>query len=413
MAHLPSFPEPSEQRSDVGQSVGRRANDSRFSFAELKRLLGQHGAGSASEDLALDLMLHEIASEARSATRAAGSAIALWQAGEFVCRAAAGEHTPELGSRLSTDSGLSAACIQSRAVQRCDDTEVDPRVDAIACRRLGVRSVLVVPMVREHTVVGILEVFSPHARAFTDDDAQTLLVVSRRMLDRMTDPAGKQPTVGPGGLLESQEGSQVAPLPARDPWVPVLTVLIIGLALMLGWMIGHRGWQSVIQAGTSPVAKQPERRPVQSETPAPAELPMQTGTSATPVSEQPKSPRVSSGGLVIYEKGKLIFQEKPRPSATRLEAVEVSSRTAESLILDRVEPQYPRQARLARIQGPVVLEVHVSEKGTVDDVEAISGDPELVRAAAEAVQQWHFKPYAPRGEPVRFRTQVTVDFKLP
>jgi len=43
----------------------------------------------------------------------------------------------------------------------------------------------------------------------------------------------------------------------------------------------------------------------------------------------------------------------------------------------------------------------------------LSGDPQLVMAAVEAVRQWRFKPYAPRGEALNFQTQVTVDFKLP
>jgi len=84
-----------------------------------------------------------------------------------------------------------------------------------------------------------------------------------------------------------------------------------------------------------------------------------------------------------------------------------------SFLIERVEPQYPEAARLAHIQGAVVLEVNVNEKGTVQELRALSGDPQLVMAAAEAVRQWRFKPYAPRGDALDFQTQVTVDFKLP
>jgi hypothetical protein len=111
MAHLPSFPDPSKKREGVGRNEELRANDSQFSFSELTRLLGQHGAGSTSQDLAIDLMLHEVVSQACVATHAAGAAIALAQGDKFVCRATTGDHAPDLGSCLSVDSGLSGACI--------------------------------------------------------------------------------------------------------------------------------------------------------------------------------------------------------------------------------------------------------------------------------------------------------------
>jgi protein TonB len=116
---------------------------------------------------------------------------------------------------------------------------------------------------------------------------------------------------------------------------------------------------------------------------------------------------------VVYENGKLVFQVKPVPARANSIAVQVPPNTADLLLIERVEPQYPDPARLAHIQGPVILQVDVNEKGTVQQLRALSGDPQLVMAAVEAVRQWRFKPYAPRGEALNFQTQVTVDFKLP
>src|SRR5882672_8332402 len=120
MAHLPTLPDPSPRRSPHGQTGSPSSSDSQFSFTELTRLLGQHGAGSSSEDLALDLLLHEVVTQACSATNATGAAIALLRDGEFVCRAATGKHAPDLGSQLASNSGLSGACIRSHEIQRCD-----------------------------------------------------------------------------------------------------------------------------------------------------------------------------------------------------------------------------------------------------------------------------------------------------
>src|SRR5262249_45077001 len=108
MAHLPTLPDPPPRRNPHGQTPSG-SNDSQFSFTELTQLLGKHGAGSSSEDLALDLLLHEVVSQACSNTNAVGAAIALLRNGDFICRATSGKHAPDLGSHLSADTGLSGA----------------------------------------------------------------------------------------------------------------------------------------------------------------------------------------------------------------------------------------------------------------------------------------------------------------
>ena len=45
--------------------------------------------------------------------------------------------------------------------------------------------------------------------------------------------------------------------------------------------------------------------------------------------------------------------------------------------------------------------------------QVVKGDPQLTRAATDAVKQWKYKPYLLNGEPVEITTQVTISFKLP
>jgi TonB family protein len=79
----------------------------------------------------------------------------------------------------------------------------------------------------------------------------------------------------------------------------------------------------------------------------------------------------------------------------------------------KVAPAYPPLARQARIQGMVVLKVHISKSGDVEEMQLISGHPLLAPAAIEAVKQWKYKPYLLNGEPVEVETSVTVNFTLP
>jgi len=377
--------------------------------------LVQHGAGSSSEDLALDLLLHEVVSQACSTTNAAGAAIALVRDGEFICRATSGKHAPGLGSQLSADTGLSGACIQSYEVQRCDDTEVDTRVDAAACRRLGVRSVVVVPLLQRSAVAGVLEAFSPHAHVFTDGDVKTLITFSQRIVDTMIRPVETEQEEGTTSSAESFEANEMASPSRKDPWMTVLTILIVALALLLGWMLGHRGLGEVVEKKT-PLVDTVSAKPAgpTNET-SPPSTPVSNAISNSTLASvtTPKASPETPGGLVVYENGKLVFQVKPAPARANSIAVQVPPNTADSLLIERVEPQYPDPARLAHIQGPVILQVDVNEKGTVQELRALRGDPQLVMAAVEAVRQWRFKPYAPRGEALNFQTQVTVDFKLP
>ena len=84
----------------------------------------------------------------------------------------------------------------------------------------------------------------------------------------------------------------------------------------------------------------------------------------------------------------------------------------EGSLVRRVQPIYPPLARIARIQGPVVVAAIISRAGTMDHVQAISGHPMLIPAAVEAVSQWRYKPYILNGEAIEVETQITVNFLL-
>jgi TonB family protein len=92
--------------------------------------------------------------------------------------------------------------------------------------------------------------------------------------------------------------------------------------------------------------------------------------------------------------------------------VRVSQGVAAGLLVFKVEPKYPDDARLGRIQGQVVLRVLVDKNGNVDGLTLVSGHPLLAPAALEAVKQWKYKPYLVNGQPLGAETQVVVSFSL-
>jgi EAL domain-containing protein (putative c-di-GMP-specific phosphodiesterase class I) len=90
----------------------------------------------------------------------------------YVC--GAGHRISHLGTTVDLDSSLSGLAVRTGQLQRSDDTSVDPRVDAAACRRLSVASLMCVPLRRSHDTLGVLAVNAKRARAFNDADVAIL-----------------------------------------------------------------------------------------------------------------------------------------------------------------------------------------------------------------------------------------------
>ncbi len=95
------------------------------------------------------------------------------------------------------------------------------------------------------------------------------------------------------------------------------------------------------------------------------------------------------------------------------ERVRIPQGVSQDLLIKKVQPEYPQDAREKRIQGRVILDAQINEEGSVTGVTLVSGHPLLVPAAMEAVKQWTYKPYSLKGKPVAVETRVAVDFRLP
>jgi TonB family protein len=76
----------------------------------------------------------------------------------------------------------------------------------------------------------------------------------------------------------------------------------------------------------------------------------------------------------------------------------------------KISPAYPSLARSAGVQGVVLVEIVIDEKGKVADARAIAG-PNLLRAeAVRAAREWEFKPFSPAGVPVRAAGTLSFRF---
>lgn len=405
-------PEPSEPSSTQPAS----GSDVR----QLARALEAHGgswvASDLASDLALDLVLNEVVEQARAETGATGAAVALIKDGEMICRASSGSNAPDLGVRVETSAGLSGACLATGQIQQCFDTEADPRVNAETCRQLGVRSMLMAPLVDEGKVLGILEVFSDHAGVFEERARQTLAELARRIvLNKREADTALAPFSTESGPAKAAAEEPVSEMPAAvssyeesgDHWTSVLGILVIAAAVALGVAIG---WKEASRGSRNIRAREASAAPSAThETPAEAVssdgAPARNQTEAAPPLPAPPPP----GGLVVSQDGKVIYRLVPRaPTGSA-----APRQSAEARLLQRVEPEYPLEAREKHVQGAVVLNVQVMNDGTVGKVDVVSGDALLTPAAVQAVRQWKYQPYVVNGRPVETQTQITINFTLP
>ena len=91
----------------------------------------------------------------------------------------------------------------------------------------------------------------------------------------------------------------------------------------------------------------------------------------------------------------------------------VPTDVAMNQLIKRVEPVAPAEAIAQKVGGPVVADIIVSPKGTVESVTILAGPPMLHPAATAAFKQWVFKPFTRNGKPVPALVLVEVAFPDP
>ena len=281
------------------------------------------------EQFVLDEVLQLLAERGLSITGADGIAIALAEQDAIICRASAGKIAPDLGIHIDLHAGFSGACLVSGEIVRCDDTERDSRVNATACRTLGARSMVAVPLSARQTVIGLIEAFSKDVSGFNDADVRSLTLlaelllaalkpeeekklaeVSRRVVGQQEElpeippeiEAEKEPKVSevvPEKAQVREEPPVAMPVPKVEKSRPGLgiaaTVVLFAILLGVGmwWKMSR-----VANLSTAPIRQNPAP-PAKVETPT---LPAVPATLAAPdevADEEEQSPPkpVSAGQL--------------------------------------------------------------------------------------------------------------------
>ncbi len=90
----------------------------------------------------------------------------------------------------------------------------------------------------------------------------------------------------------------------------------------------------------------------------------------------------------------------------------LSKSEALAIVTSKTMPDYPAIARQLKLEGTVEVEAVVALDGSVEQVNIVSGNPVLTRAAVAAVKKWKFTPIKADGKPVKALAPLILSFKL-
>ena len=159
---------------------------------------------------------------------------------------------------------------------------------------------------------------------------------------------------------------------SHDPWTSPLTVLVILLVLILGWMLGRVTWRRAeikpkpaIPAASQDNLDSREGNHQVDVTPPPQVLPKNKNSQI-------------SDSLVIYQNGRVIFRTDPASGSPRPEPGDAKAKSSSDgsptvRVAYKIEPQYPELAKQQHIEGPVLMEAVIGGNGEVQQLDVISG----------------------------------------
>jgi TonB family protein len=124
--------------------------------------------------------------------------------------------------------------------------------------------------------------------------------------------------------------------------------------------------------------------------------------------ETKKAKAERQGGLAAPGAGRM----EVRSNSGVPKQIRVGGNVQAAKLIEKPQPDYPRMAREARIQGVVRFDAMILKDGTMGNLSLVSGHPLLVPAATDAVRRYRYQPTLLNGEPVEVLTQIDVTFVL-
>jgi len=211
-------------------------------------------------------VLKGVIERVRSLTDAEGAFIGVCDAWGVVCRASAGK-APDVGSKLPSEPTLTRRCIESGQVVTLDEDREEDFQGGPAPPPWRWRSVVAVPVQGQGPVLGVVEVLSSRAAAFSPQHVAALERITQILV--------------PVFQAEEPEPPKTRGGRARI-WIAVSGAALFLLSLWLWFDFFHQP-RNVPPATNNPAASSAN----------PAALSNPSGSTTTPTAEEAQSPEIS------------------------------------------------------------------------------------------------------------------------
>ncbi len=116
------------------------------------------------------------------------------------------------------------------------------------------------------------------------------------------------------------------------------------------------------------------------------------------------------GGIIGGSASPVVSVVPPPPPAKRV--IRVGGKVDPPRQTYSAEVRYPAIARVAKVEGVVVIDAIIDEQGNVVQAHVVSGPGLLIGAALDSVGKWKYEPTRLNGEPVSVEMHVKVHFNL-
>ena len=163
-------------------------SDSSRTLAEIVETQHQIQRGHLDLNAAMNLVTARIA----KITRAQGAAIALLDQEKVVYRAATGILARQMGSAMRPEAALSASTLLHEVILRCPDASTDFRLDPEVAKRLGIGSLIAIPVFHDGKTSGALELVFSKPGALEERDVRTCQLMAGLVTEALTHAAEEE-----------------------------------------------------------------------------------------------------------------------------------------------------------------------------------------------------------------------------
>jgi putative methionine-R-sulfoxide reductase with GAF domain len=143
----------------------------------------------SKDDIAVDSALRLIADRAQAVGNASGIGIALLQENRLVHRAGIGSASQLVGSQLAAVFSATVNGHPRREILRVENASTDSRIEADICRQFDAQALLMVPIYREGSVIGVLEILFSQPHRFIESEVRSYQLMATLAGDATLLPA--------------------------------------------------------------------------------------------------------------------------------------------------------------------------------------------------------------------------------